>query len=49
MDKTDISLTLSVLCALDLFIGASAALVLAAFVAGMLLQARRRPKGRDAR
>ena len=41
MDKTDISLILSVLCALDLFVGAVAALVVAAFVAGMLWQAHR--------
>ena len=41
MDKTDISLILSVVCALDLFVGAVAALVVAAFVAGMLCQAHR--------
>jgi hypothetical protein len=41
MDKTDLSLILSTLCALDLFLGAVAALVVAAFVAGMLWQARR--------
>lgn len=41
MNKTDVSLLLSVLCALDLFLGAVAALVIAAFVAGMLYEHQR--------
>lgn len=45
MDKTDISLMLSAVCALDLFVGSIAALVVAAFVAGALFQAHRGPNG----
>ena len=41
MGKTDISLLLSLLCALDLFLGAVAALVMVAFLAGVLLERQR--------
>jgi hypothetical protein len=41
MNKNDLSLLFSLLCALDLFLGAFAALVIAAFVAGMLFERHR--------
>jgi hypothetical protein len=44
MSKTDISFLLSLLCALDLFLHAYAALVVVAFVAGVVFE-RRRPTG----
>jgi hypothetical protein len=42
MNKTNLSFLLSLLCALDLFLGAVAALVIAAFVAGVLFEQHRR-------
>ena len=47
MGKSDISLFLSLLCALDLFLGAVAALVIVAFVAGVVAERRRHPGGED--
>ncbi len=41
MDKTDLSLLLSAFCALDLFFGAVAALVIVAFAAGALYERSR--------
>ncbi len=43
MDKTDLSLILSAFGALALFMGAAAALVVAAFIAGLLIGQARRP------
>jgi hypothetical protein len=43
MDKTDISLILSTLCALDVFFGRIAALVIAAFLIGIVFEQHRRP------
>jgi hypothetical protein len=42
MDKTDLSLLLSALCALDIFLGAVAAVVIVAFAAGVLSERHRR-------
>jgi hypothetical protein len=47
VNKTDISLLLSLLCALDLFLGAFAALVIAAFVAGIVFERQRHAAGED--
>ncbi|MGZ4248873.1 MAG: hypothetical protein ACXVUE_11280 [Solirubrobacteraceae bacterium] len=47
MGKTDISLLLSLLCALDLFLGAVAALVIVAFVAGVVFERERHAGGED--
>lgn len=47
MNKTDISLLCSLLCALDLFLGAFAALVIAAFVAGVVFERQRHTAGED--
>ena len=47
MSKTDISLLLSLLCALDLFLYAYAALVVVAFVAGVVFERQRRARGGD--
>ena len=47
MSKTDISLLLSLLCALDLFLGALAALVIVAFVAGVVFEQKRHAGGED--
>jgi len=42
IDKTDLSLILSAFGALAFFIGAAAELVVAAFIAGLLIGQRRR-------
>ena len=47
MSKTDISLLLSLLCALDLFLGAVAALVIVAFVAGVVFERQRHTGGEE--
>lgn len=43
MDRTDLSLLLSALSAVALFAGRGAAVVIAAFIAGMLVEQHRRP------
>ncbi|MCW3062846.1 MAG: hypothetical protein JWN32_18 [Solirubrobacterales bacterium] len=43
MDKTDLSIILAAFSALAVFLGAIAALVTAAFIAGLLLGQHRRP------
>ena len=45
LSKTDISLLLSMLCALDLFLGAVAALASVAFVAGVVFERQRHTGG----
>jgi hypothetical protein len=45
MSKTEISLLLSLLCALDLFLGAVAALVFVAFIAGIVVERQRHAEG----
>jgi hypothetical protein len=45
MDKTDLSLLLSAVSALGLFAGRGAVVVIAAFIAGMLVEQHRRPTG----
>jgi hypothetical protein len=44
VDKTDLSLILAAFSALTILLGAIAALVIAAFAAGLLLGQHRRPR-----
>jgi len=47
MNKTDVSLLLSMLSALALFLGAFAALVIVAFVAGVVFERQRHTGAKD--
>jgi hypothetical protein len=47
MNKTDLSLLLSLLSALDLFLGPLAAIVIVAFVAGVVCERRRNAGDED--